>query len=79
MGVLSRLLAWHCLCIVLEPFDMRQREDEAMKTWDERVDRILGYVGLFIIGVLGWTADHFGDRRAASRPRPTPAMQKVDA
>ena len=42
-----------------------------MKTRDEHIDRILGYLGLFIIGALGWTADRLGEVPAA-RPAPRP-------
>jgi hypothetical protein len=45
-----------------------------MKTRDERIDHMLGYLGLFIIGALGWTADRVGELRAAWNrvaPRPT--------
>ena len=36
-----------------------------MKTFDKHIDRMLGYLGLFIIGALGWTADRFGELRTA--------------
>jgi hypothetical protein len=36
-----------------------------MKTRDERIDRMLGYVGLFIIGALGWTSDRLAELGAA--------------
>jgi hypothetical protein len=42
-----------------------QYKEETMKTRDEYIDRMLGYLGLFIIGALGWTADRLGDLRAA--------------
>jgi len=38
-----------------------------MKSLDEHIDRMLGYLGLFIIGALGWTADRLGERRT-TRP-----------
>ena len=37
-----------------------------MKTRDEHIDRMLGYLGLFIIGALGWTSDRLAELRAAS-------------
>jgi hypothetical protein len=54
-----------------------------MKTRDERIDRMLGYVGLFIIGVLGWTADRLAELRApqpgaVSRPSTSLAIRKVN-
>jgi hypothetical protein len=45
-----------------------------MKTRDERIDRMLGHLGLFIIGALGWAADRVGELRAARNqviPRPS--------
>jgi hypothetical protein len=42
-----------------------------MKTPGEHIDRMLGYLGLFIIGALGWTADRLGELRIAW-PGPAP-------
>jgi hypothetical protein len=36
-----------------------------MKSRDEHIDRMLCYLGLFIIGALGWTADRLSAVRAA--------------
>jgi hypothetical protein len=36
-----------------------------MNTRDERIDRMLGYLGLFIIGALGWASDRLGELRGA--------------
>jgi hypothetical protein len=36
-----------------------------MKSQDEHIDRMLGYLGLFIIGALGWTSDRVCELRAA--------------
>jgi hypothetical protein len=36
-----------------------------MKTRDEQIDRMLGYLGLFIIGTVGWAADRLGELGAA--------------
>jgi len=54
----------------IDTFDIDTRRG-AMKTRDEHIDRILGYLGLFIIGALGWTADRLGEVPAA-RPAPRP-------
>ena len=53
-----------------------------MKTRDEYIDRMLGYLGLFIIGALGWTADRLGNLRAAwlepaPRPKTSPAIERA--
>jgi hypothetical protein len=43
--------------------------------WRQREDRVLGYVGLFLIGSLSWLADHVGAGLFAapgSRRRSTP-------
>jgi hypothetical protein len=45
-----------------------------MKTRDERIDRMLGYLGLFIIGALGWTSDRLAELRAA-RPAVAPRLK----
>ena len=55
-----------------------------MKTRDEHVDRLLGYLGLFIIGALGWASDRLGELRAArpaAEPRPgiPPTMGRAKA
>ena len=45
-----------------------------MKTRDGHADRMLGYLGLFIIGALGWVSDRLGQSRPAwpaVAPRPT--------
>lgn len=42
-----------------------------MKTREERIDRMLGYLGLFLIGALGWTSDRLGELRTV-RPRMAP-------
>jgi hypothetical protein len=31
-----------------------------MTNWERRVDRGLGYLGLFLIGSISWLADHIG-------------------
>jgi hypothetical protein len=36
-----------------------------MKSQDEHIDRMLGYLGLFIVGALGWTSDRLGELRTA--------------
>jgi hypothetical protein len=36
-----------------------------MKSQDEHIDRMLGYLGLFIVGALGWTSDPLGELRTA--------------
>jgi hypothetical protein len=53
-----------------------------MKTRDEQIDRMLGYLGLFIIGALGWASDRLGELRAAwpaaaPRPRTPPTMGRA--
>jgi len=53
----------------IDTFDIDTRGG-AMKTRDEHIDRILGYLGLFIIGALGWTADRLGEVPAAAWARP---------
>ena len=55
-----------------------------MKTRDENIDRVLGYLGLFIIGALGWACDRLGKLRAARpaaepRPRISPTMGRAKA
>ena len=55
-----------------------------MKTRDEHIDRVLGYLGLFIIGALGWTCDRLAELRAARpaaepRPRIPPTMGRAKA
>jgi hypothetical protein len=39
-----------------------------MATNHQRIDRLLGYLGLFLIGLIGWTCDRLADVRAAARP-----------
>jgi hypothetical protein len=41
-----------------------------MATWSGRIDRLLGWLGLLLVGVLGWAADH-------ARPRPVPAAGRA--
>ena len=55
-----------------------------MKTRDEHIDRVLGYLGLFIIGALGWAADRLGELRAAwpavaPRPRTSRTIGRAKA
>lgn len=55
-----------------------------MKTFDQHIDRALGYLGLFIIGVLGWTADRLGELRTAwpgpaSRSKASPTIGRAKA
>ena len=43
---------------------------------------MLGYLGLFIIGALGWTADRLGDLRTAwpgpaPRPKTSSAIERA--
>jgi hypothetical protein len=41
------------------PADLgRERKEQAMHNGERRVDRLLGYLGLLLIGALGWAADH---------------------
>jgi hypothetical protein len=47
-----------------------------MTNWERRLDRVLGYLGLLLIGSLSWLADHTGGPRDVatkngdrSRPR----------
>jgi hypothetical protein len=42
-----------------------------MKTRDAHIDRVLGYLGLFITGALGWASDRLGELLAA-RPAAEP-------
>lgn len=35
---------------------------------DRLVDQATGYLGLFLIGALGWAYEHFGRTQAAGRP-----------
>jgi hypothetical protein len=37
-----------------------------MTRWNGRVDRGLGHLGLFLIGVISWLADRVGPTRAAA-------------
>jgi hypothetical protein len=55
-----------------------------MKTRDEHIDRMLGYLGLFIIGLLGWTCDrlrnlHAAWRGPALRPKASHAIGRAKA
>jgi hypothetical protein len=43
------------------------RESRTMDTRAQRVDRVMGYLGLLLIGVLGWTAGRLGVASAAPR------------
>src|SRR5262245_11687310 len=38
----------------------RTKGDRAMKAWEHRLDRGLGYRGLFLIGSISWLADRLG-------------------
>jgi hypothetical protein len=75
-----------CVASVLQrprSFDIDTRR-EPMKTRDEQIDRMLGYLGLFIIGALGWASDRLGELRAAwpaaaPRPRTPPTMGRAKA
>jgi hypothetical protein len=41
------------------PADLgRERREQAMHNGERRVDKLLGYLGLLLIGALGWAADH---------------------
>jgi len=33
-----------------------------------RIDLLLGYLGLFLIGLIGWACDHLAATRARERP-----------
>ena len=37
-----------------------------MTKWEHRVDRGLGYLGLFLIGTISWLADHLNLGRASA-------------
>ena len=55
-----------------------------MDTGSPQIDRMLGYLGLFVIGALGWVSDRLGQSPAARpavapRPRTSPAMGKARA
>lgn len=55
-----------------------------MKTRDEYIDRMLGYLGLFIIGALGWTSDRITVLRGAwpglaPRPKTSPGIERAKA
>jgi hypothetical protein len=59
-------------------------KEGAMKIRDEQIDRMLGYLGLFIIGVLGWTTDRLGELhrarpRVAPRPEPSHSIGRAEA
>jgi len=46
-----------------------------MGTRAQRVDRVLGYLGLLLIGALGWAADHLRVGAPAAQQTPhTPPM-----
>ncbi len=54
-----------------------------MTDWARRVDRGLGYLGLFLIGSLSWLADHSGTQvtsasRPGRRPAATPSTRETD-
>jgi hypothetical protein len=60
------------------------REEESMKTRDGHIDKMLGYLGLFIIGTLGWTSDRLGDLRTAwprlaPRAKTSHAIERTNA
>jgi hypothetical protein len=37
-----------------------------MGGWERSMDRGMGYLGLLLIGVISWLADHLGSPRAAT-------------
>ena len=52
-----------------------------MDTGSPQIDRILGYLGLFVIGALGWVSDRLGPSRTVwpalpPRGEPSPAMRE---
>jgi hypothetical protein len=55
-----------------------------MGGWERSTDRGMGYLGLLLIGVVSWLADHVGSPRAATfeggrQPESAPATAKVTA
>ena len=47
-----------------------------MTDWEQRADRGLGYLGLFLIGSLSWLADHIGtELTPASSPGRQPTKR----
>ena len=43
------------------------------------IDRGLGYLGLFLIGLIGWVCDRLPADRAPQRPRPTGERERAGA
>jgi hypothetical protein len=43
------------------------------------IDLGLGYLGLFLIGLIGWVCDRLPSDRARHRPRPSGDYQRAGA
>src|SRR5262245_4314917 len=62
------------------------REDLAMTAWERRMDRGLGYLGLFLIGSISWLADNMtlgrrpvGSKRRLVRPTAVASQTQASA